>query len=339
MRTGKLSQEFLSDLLKSVPLSDPRVHLGPEVGEDAALIDIGDKYLVAKTDPITFTTKDIGWYAVQVNTNDIAVMGATAKWMLATILLPESVEEEAIRNIFQQMTKACTDLCINLVGGHTEVTGKLDRPLVIATMLGEVDKGSEILTSGAKSGDSILMTKEIAIEGSSILAHEAEEHLLASGIDGSLIGLGKNLLTSPGISVVPEAKAIASTGKVNAMHDPTEGGIIGGLRELAACSELSVHIYGDTIPKLDCTRYFCDALSLDPLGLLASGSLLACVPSNDETMIINLLANNGIIACKIGEMTDVSLGNQITYGDITTNLPYFDRDELARYFSESADIQ
>ena len=183
------------------------------------------------------------------------------------------------------------------------------------------------------------MTKEIAIEGSSILAHEAEEHLLASGIDGSLIGLGKNLLTSPGISVVPEAKAIASTGKVNAMHDPTEGGIIGGLRELAACSELSVHIYGDTIPKLDCTRYFCDALSLDPLGLLASGSLLACVPSNDEMMIINLLANNGIIACKIGEMTDVSLGNQITYGDITTNLPHFDRDELARYFSESADIQ
>ena len=338
MRTGKLSQGFLSDLLKIVPLSDPRVRLGPEVGEDAALIDIGDKYLVAKTDPITFTTKDIGWYAVQVNANDIAVMGASAKWMLATILLPESAEEEEIRNIFHQIVRACDHLSISLVGGHTEVTGKLDRPLVIATMLGEVDKGSEILTSGAKSGDSIIMTKEIAIEGCSILAHEAEEHLLSNGIDGSLIDLGKNLLMSPGISIVPEAKAIASTGKVNAMHDPTEGGIIGGLRELAACSGLGVHVYGDTISQLECTRYFCDALGLDPLGLLASGSLLACVPSNDEMTIIDLLASNDIKACKIGEMVDISLGNQITYEGITTDLPYFDRDELARYFSKTYDL-
>ena len=200
MQPGKLPLDLLSRLLDEIEVCDPRVVLGARAGEDAALIDFGDRYLVAKTDPITFATDLIGWYMVQVNANDIAVMGGTPRWLMTTLLLPDGTSESDVERIFSQVREACDALNITLIGGHTEITYDLPRPIAVGAMLGEVPKERAVLTSGARPGDSIVLTKAIAVEGTSILAREASDDLSERGV-------AQDTSTAPETSSSPRASA------------------------------------------------------------------------------------------------------------------------------------
>lgn len=332
MQPGKLPLDLLSRFLADIDVRDHRVVLGARAGEDAALIDFGDHYLVAKTDPITFATDLIGWYMVQVNANDIASMGGIPRWLMTTLLLPEGTSESDVERMFTQIREACETLNITLIGGHTEITYDLPRPIAVGAMLGEVPKDRAVLTSGARPGDSIVLTKAIAVEGTSILAREAEDVLLEHGVLQDTIDRAKNFLFSPGISVVPEATIACDTVDVHAMHDPTEGGLAGGLVEMAAAANAGLLIDLDAVPILAECREICDALGLDPLGLIASGSLLAALPPADVPNLIRALSHEGIPAHEIGKVTDASDGIRVRSGTTVRDLPTFSRDELARWF-------
>ena len=334
MQAGKLPIDVLGRLLDRIDLSDPRVVLGPRPGEDAALIDFGDRYLVAKTDPITFATDLIGWYMVNVNANDIAVMGATPKWLLATMLLPEGTTEGEVSQIFQQLSEACSDLDISLVGGHTEITYGLDRPIAVGAMLGEVSREEAVLSSGVRPGDALLLTKGIAIEGTSILAREAADGLSDAGVDEELIERAGAFLFDPGISVVHDARVARAACEVHAMHDPTEGGLSGGLYELAAASGLGLDIAYESIPALPECVAVCDALDIDPLGLIASGALLAAVSPDDAQAVVDALSAEGIRASVIGNATDEHRDVKLHTTGAARDFPRFSRDEIARFFSE-----
>ena len=335
MEAGKLPFELLSEVLGRLEVRDPRVVLGPRPGEDAALIDFGDRYLVAKSDPITFATDLIGWYVVQVNANDLAVMGATPRWLMATVLLPEGSDRAMVESIFDQLSDACREHDITLVGGHTEVTYDLPRPIVAGAMLGEVAKDRVVLTSGAKAGDSIVLTKGIAVEGTAILAREASESLAAAGVGEEVLQRAASLLFEPGISVRREAEIACEAG-ARSMHDPTEGGLATGLLEMAAASGLGLSVDAASIPVLPECRQICDALGLDPMGLIASGALLAAVPPVRAEGLIDALGDAGIEAWEIGRFTEPSEGLKLETASGTEELPRFDRDELARYFGSQA---
>jgi len=168
---GKLRAETLQAIFDKHHTKDPRVVVGPRVGEDAAVIDMGDRYLIATSDPITFATSEIGWYALQVNANDIAVRGARPRWFLATVLLPPDTTTDAtVEALFAELHAACEELEVALVGGHTEITHGLDRPIVAGTMLGEVERDKLVTTSGARVGDAVVMTKGDPFEGATIIA-------------------------------------------------------------------------------------------------------------------------------------------------------------------------
>lgn len=334
MQAGKLPLELLTRLLGKIDVKDPRVVLGPKPGEDAALIDFGDRYLVTKTDPITFATDLIGWYLVQVNSNDLAVMGATPKWLMVTLLLPEGSTTEEISEIFDQLVKACEESNITLVGGHTEVTYDLSRPIAVGSMFGEVDKDRVVLTSGARPGDAIVLTQGIAIEGTSLLAREAERDLLQAGVAPHVIDSAKKLLFSPGISVRQAASIACDTVDVHSMHDPTEGGLATGLLEMAQGANVGMLIEADSIPVLPECKTICDALGLDPLGLIGSGSLLATLPPDQAARLCEALGANGIPAREIGRVTPREQGVKMRTGGETMDLPTFARDEIARFFGK-----
>ena len=334
MQAGKLPIELLSRLLGKLQINDPRVVLGPRPGEDAALIDFGDRYLVAKTDPITFATDLIGWYMVQVNSNDLAVMGATPRWLMATLLFPEGTSAETIDSTFDQMTKACDELDISLIGGHTEITYELPRPIAVGALLGEVEKDRVVKTADAQVGDSIILTKGVSIEGTSLLAREASEALLAYGIERRTIGGAQELLFSPGISVVKDAAVACQTVDVHAMHDPTEGGLATGLLEMAIAADLGLIVEAEKVDVVPECRTFCDALGLDPMGLIASGSLLAAVAPEDSSTLVEALADEGIAAAEIGRFTPRGEGLKLRTAAGLRDLPRFARDEIARYFGE-----
>ena len=334
MDDGKLPADLLDRLLNTANTTDPRVLLGPRVGADAAVIDMGDTVLVAKSDPVTFAAERIGWYTVQVNANDIACLGATPKWFLATVLLPEGAEPELAEEIFNQITEACDGLGVALVGGHTEITHGLTRAIVSGHMLGEAKKSEVVWPGGALPGDALLLTRGIAIEGTALLAREAAGALRAGGMSDADIDAAAALLESPGISVVRAAQIACSTGGIHAMHDPTEGGLATGLAELASAASVGVELNADAIHVLPETQLVCRALKLEPLGLLASGALLMAVEPGDVTNVQALLEQEGIDSHLIGTVTEASAGLKLASSSGLSLLPTFPRDELARYMSQ-----
>ncbi|MBI4306540.1 MAG: hydrogenase expression/formation protein, partial [Chloroflexi bacterium] len=219
---GKLPAGMLARLLSKIP-RDPRVIVGPGIGEDAAVIEFRPSNLIAKTDPITFASELIGWYALQVNANDVAASGGTPRWFLATVLLPDGAAPELAERIFEQIQDAAGKLNVALIGGHTEITIGIDRPIVVGVMLGEVGPGAHVSTSGARPGDRLILTKGIAIEGTAVLARERADQLRRNGVSAEAIDRAARYLHEPGISVVRDAAIAMSAGDVHAMHDPTEG--------------------------------------------------------------------------------------------------------------------
>ena len=329
-RVGKLNANLLDELVSSIKKKDPRVIVGPKVGEDAAVIDIGDKYLLSTTDPITFTSYKIGWYTVNVNANDIATMGGTPKWLLVSILLPENKTDSAlVKEIFSDIENAADELGIDICGGHTEITKGLDRPIVSGHMLGEVDKDKLVTNSHATVGDEIILTKGIAIEGMALLAREREKEL--SGKYGKMfVERVQAFLHDPGISVVAEAHLANQAANIRAMHDPTEGGLATGLYELTRASNTGVVIYEDKIHLLDETRILCSEYKLDPLGVIASGALLIVVDPGDRDAVLSKLVQNDITCSVIGKLTDKEDGLKIIADGEERELPFFEVDEIAR---------
>ncbi len=330
---GKLPPDALARMLKQFKCADERVIVGPQVGIDAAVLDFGDKYLIVTSDPITFTTNEIGWYAVCVNCNDVAVMGGVPRWFFATLLLPENLAtEKLVRSIFRDLKKACNEANIYLCGGHTEITPAVNQPVICGTMLGEAPKDRLITSAGAQPGDAIILTKGLGIEGTAILARECNK-ILCDKISAEILDKAKNFTHKPGISVVRDAALALEAGRITSMHDPTEGGVATALREIASASNAGLRIRKDALPIHKETKTICEVLKIDPLGLISSGALLiTCIPENAEK-ILGALQSAGIQASRIGEITEASDGLILEEGGRLRPLPEFPRDELARYFS------
>jgi hydrogenase maturation factor len=329
MKIGKLPLDTLAAMLARLPGGDESVLVGPRVGEDAAAIAVGDRALIVGMDPITFATDLIGWYAVQVNANDIAVMGARPRWFLAALLLPADAPESLVPLIFDQLVRGCEELRIAPIGGHTEVTPAVGQPVIVGAMLGEVEAGQVITTGGARAGEAVILAGPAGIEGTALLAREAGDELRERGLAEEALGRAGEFLFDPGISVVEAALAAASAG-VTAMHDPTEGGVATGLLELARASGAGLEVEASRIRVLPLTAEICERLGLDPLGLIASGALLATAPGDRVDAVLGALSEVGVEGAVIGRMLPASDGLTMVREGKRRPLPEFARDEVAR---------
>jgi hydrogenase expression/formation protein HypE len=332
---GKLPNQLLGQLLARIGSRDPRVMVGPGVGQDAAVMDMGQRLLVAKSDPITFASDLIGWYAVHINANDVACMGARPAWFLATVLLPQGASRALAEGIFDQILDACRRMDVELVGGHFEITYRLDRPIVVGAMLGEVDRDRLVRGSGAQPGDDLILTKGIAIEGTAVLAREAAEALRQKGVAADVLETARGYIFRPGISVVKEALLAVEKAQVHAMHDPTEGGLATALYEMAEASDVGIRLDEAAVQVLPATQDLCRAAALDPLGLLASGALLIALDAQDSARLLATLQEAGVAAGRIGTVTPKDAAVIIEKRDGgRTALSTFARDEVARFLAQ-----
>jgi hydrogenase maturation factor len=326
---GKVPGPLLAALLARHAPLDPRVVLGPRVGEDAAVLDLGDRYLVVTTDPVTFVAEDIGWYALVVNANDIATRGAAPRWFLATCLLPASrTTEVLVEDLFAQLGAACRALEVSLVGGHTEVTAGLDRPVVVGTMLGEVARDRLVTTAGARAGDALLLTKGVPIEGTSIIARTCAGRLRDLGYDEAFLARARGYAAR--LSVLPEARLATETAPVHAMHDPTEGGLATALWELAEAAGVGLVVEAEAIPVVPEGRRLCADLGLDPLGTIASGALLAAVAPADAEAVRAAWRRAGIESAAIGRVLEPAAGVTLRRAGRPGPLPRYPQDEITR---------
>ena len=332
LQAGKLSAKQLRELLTPLQRVDPRVIIGPQLGEDATVLDFGSKYLVVTTDPVTFATDRIGWYVVHVNANDIAVMGATPRWFFTTLLLPEQGTTFAmVDSIMTEIRQTCDEFGISVSGGHTEITTGLQRPIIVGQMIGEVDKKDLIRKTSLQVGDKILLTQGLAIEGTALLAREKRE-LLQNHLSAAQIDQAEQFLFNPGISVVKAARIATSSGDIHSMHDPTEGGLVAGLHELAVASGKGLRVFADRVPIFPETHAICRCLQIDPLRLIASGALLIGASAQTVEKVVAALKREEIPVGEIAEVVPGNDGMQIESGGATLPLIPPDRDEIAKVF-------
>ncbi|MEM2111051.1 MAG: AIR synthase family protein [Candidatus Bathyarchaeia archaeon] len=300
--TGKIPSEILKKTVFSyLGAKREEVILGPSLGEDGALIRIGDKVLVFSMDPITGAVERIGWLAVNVNANDVATFGIYPSFFSSCILLPPSSTDEIVQTICKQIDMAARKLGIAVIGGHTEVTPELNRPIIVGCAIGVTEPGRYVTSNGSKPGDKLILTKGPGIEGTAILAAERYDELKKY--------LGEDILKSAEkfysrISVVEEAVLAFKQGGVTAMHDPTEGGVIGGVHELADAANLGVKIFEERISIAPETLRICRFFHIDPLQLISSGALLISAKPDCAEKIVKELIDHNISAVIIGEFLD-----------------------------------
>lgn len=318
MLPGKIPPEILQSIVFSkLGKRDPDVLLGPELGEDAAVIKIGDKVLIAATDPITGSVEDVGWLAVHANANDIATFGISPRWFLATILLPTGFSIESLEKVMNQINTAAEELGVAITGGHSEITESISQPIVIGFMMGITPIGEYVTSGGAKPGDSLIVTKTVGIEGTSILATEGSSYL-ERVFGKNLVQEGQNLRNS--ISVVKDGVTAFQTGYVHAMHDPTEGGLANGIHELCDASGVGCEINGNLIPLHDTTEQVCHHLQIDPLELISSGCMLISCDSTQTDTVIHALSKVKIDAVAIGHFHKDSRHRKIIINNETKEL-------------------
>jgi hydrogenase expression/formation protein HypE len=306
---GKVPTEVLQEIVfKNLGAKRDDVVLSPSIGEDAAIVQAGNEVLAISSDPITGAEEWLGWLAVHVSANDVATRGVQPRWFNSIILLPRTSTTELIEKICTQMDKAARQLNVAITGGHCEITPGIDHPIVTGCAIGVAEDGKYVSSSGARVGDCIILTKGTGIEGTAILASDRRTELLEV-FDKNFVNKAENFFEK--ISVVKDAITAFRIGGVSAMHDPTEGGVAGGLHELADAANVGFQVYEKEILVPEETRKICAHFEVDPLQLISSGSLLIVAEDEKTDEIISSLSRNGVQASIIGEVIEPALGRNL----------------------------
>jgi hydrogenase maturation factor len=296
---GKIPIDILKDVVfKNLGAARNEVILGPAAGVDGAILDVGTKNAIVSMDPITGAVERIGWEAININANDVATFGVEPAFFFSCLLLPENADSKIVEKISTQMHNAAKDLGIAIVGGHCESTPGLSNPIVVGCIMGLTEKGNYVTVAGATSGDKLILTKSAGIEGTAIIASDREDQL-KDFFPTTLINDAKHFFNQ--ISVVKDALTAYKAGGVHSMHDPTEGGILNGIHEMADAAGLGVRVFEEKITIEPETAKICRYFEIDPLQLISSGALLIAAHPKNANKIIERLRQERIYADVIGE--------------------------------------
>jgi len=323
---GKIPPEILlRTVFTNLGRIDKRVLVGPGIGRDSAAVKQNGTVLVFTADPITGTPSHIGQHSVEINANDIATTGARPKWYLCTILLPIGTRENSLKEIAREIHDTAKRLGISVVGGHTEATSGIDRPIISGFMIGET-RGRVLSAEDGRRGDRILLTKTAGLEGTAILARDKATLLRKKGVPDKLLKLARSYQEQ--ISVVEEALLAAKLKQVHALHDPTEGGVLNGLWEMAEASNLGIEVWADKIPVAPATQVICLTLGLDPLKLMSSGTLLLAVEESKRRTIQKALLKLRGRVTEVGRFTRRDKGRVLLKRGKRQALSAVPQDEL-----------
>ena len=298
MESGKVPNEILNKIvLGKIKNFRNDIILHPGIGEDCAAIDFEKYACVLSTDPITAATSDIGQLAVNISCNDVASSGVEPLGLMVTILCPVGTTEAELGNIMEQLCKTAAELNVEIIGGHTEVTPAVNKIVLSTTCIGKALKNEIVSSAGARPGDLVVITKSAGLEGTAIIANDFESQLLGK-LSKEDINLAKSFIKS--ISVVKEGVLAGKFGATS-MHDITEGGVLGAAWEVAEASGTGIIINKDTIPVEAVTQSICEALDLNVLRLISSGSMF--ITCQDGEGLVKNLESNNIRATIIGSIT------------------------------------
>ncbi|MDO4553056.1 MAG: AIR synthase family protein [Bacillota bacterium] len=308
MKSGKLDSRLLEEMVfKNIRYRRPDVLTRPGVGEDCAVVDYGAYECVLSTDPITGAARDIGRLAVHISCNDIAANGVEPLGILLAVMLPEGTDIEDVDEIMRQAGEVSEALGVEIIGGHTEITAAVNKPVIVSTAVGKALKGASQQARDMEPGDYILMTKKAGIEGTGIIACDCKEKLRGLLTEEELAEAEAMLEQ---VSVVREGVIAGGVGTAG-MHDITEGGILGAVWEMCEIAGTGALVWEDSIPVAPVTEKICRHFGVNWLRLISSGSMLIMAKPDKKDAIMEEIAAAGIeIAC-IGRVLPLSEGRTL----------------------------
>jgi hydrogenase expression/formation protein HypE len=328
---GKFPNRWLSHFFQHKKNRDPSIIVAPGVGDDTAAVDVGgEDILVLKSDPITFSTDDMGYYAVLINANDLATSGATPRWFMATLLFPVGWSAAQILNVLGQLEQVCDRWQITLCGGHTELTDAVTRPVICGMLTGTVAPEKLIKKTNIRSGDRVFITKTVGLEGGAIIASTHRQQLLAAGLTTREIDHLHRF--DELLSILPEARVAAQNPAVSAMHDVTEGGVATALEELCVSGGCRMQIHMEKIPIHPLVQKMARKMRLNPLGLIGSGALIICCRPGRCADLLAQMAMADLPIAEIGTVIEGKCGVDARRGGKPVDWPKFDADELTRLY-------
>ncbi len=323
MKIGKVSAARLEKtVLNKISHHRKDILVNSGVGEDSAVVDFGDEVLAISSDPITGAGQNAGYLAVHVACNDLAAAGASPIGIQVVLLLPPETTDEMISSLMTEINETACSLDVQVLGGHTEVLSEVSKAIIVITAIGRADKEKYVATGGAKAGDEILLTKGVGLEGAMILAGDYGKHLLEQGVSPQAIK--EALDYQHELSVLPEGLLAASHG-VNSLHDITEGGLYGAIKEVARAADCGFHLMPSAEIVRPAVAEICSKLDLNPLALISSGSMLITLPEAEALQ--DKLEKIGIKSFKVGRII-AEKKNLITIDDEIKDFDWDGEDEL-----------
>lgn len=305
LKAGKLDSKLLEEIVfKNIRYRRPEVLTRPGIGEDCAVLDFGEYECVLSTDPITGAISEIGRLAIHISCNDIASNGVEPLGILLAVMLPEGTTEDQIQEMMRQAGEASEELGVEIIGGHTEITPAVNKPVIVSTAVGRGKKGDSQSAEEMKPGDYILMTKLAGLEGTGIIAWDLEEELV-DVLTPEEIAEAKELLSQ--VSVVKEGVIAGKIG-TSGMHDVTEGGVLGAVWEMCNVSKTGAELWVEEIPAAPVTLKICNHYKIDYLRLISSGCMMIMASPEKKDKIMQNLAEAGIQVSCIGVIKQRSQG-------------------------------
>lgn len=321
MKPGKLDWDDLESIIKegnSISREEVKVNSG--IGEDCSVVNFGEYDCILSTDPITGAIDNIGKLAVNINCNDLASAMAEPIGILVTILAPTTSSLEDIKCVMKDIGSEARKLNLAILGGHTEVTEAVNKMVLSCTVIGKTLKDCYVTTKGAKLGDTIIVTKDLCIEGTAILCADYKKYLKGILTDDET---EEALNYNNSISVLKDAMLLRGL-PVSSMHDITEGGAMGALYEVVLASDLGFEVKYEKMPITEISEKVCKRFKIDPLRLISSGSML--ITTSFPEKIKRRLEKNGIKATAIGEI--IEKGYILCKDGISYDVEPPKRDEL-----------
>ncbi|MDI3281264.1 MAG: isochorismatase family protein [Bacillota bacterium] len=314
---GKVSDEFFRrHILPHLGASSPLLEVKPQMGVDAAVLRVGEQYLVVAEDPIFpapgLPLESFGWFTVHIGASDVAVLGVKPQFLSYSLLLPPGTPEEDVAAIVRSISAACRELDIAIVGGHTGYYPAVTVPTIGGvTVFALADR--VISPAGARPGDRLLLTKGAAVEAAGLLAAVFGEEMRQAGISEETVCEAAAQVYQ--MSVVKDALTAAAAGGVHAMHDATEGGVLRGVYEMAEAAGLGVRLDLARVPISPATAATCRYFGIDPLAAISEGTLVLAVAPESVADVLSALRRAKITAAEVGVFLPAAEGKVVVRAD------------------------
>jgi len=302
---GKIDGEtFDSVIYPNLGARRDDVAVGPRHGVDFGVLDIGEQAVVVATDPIS-VLPELGWaragrLALEIVLTDVAVSGVAPTHLAVNLTLPPSWSDEDLEAMWTGLSSHADRLGVSIVSGHTARYPGIDSSWVGgATVLGVGTHDDIVRPDGARPGDDIVVTTGPAAEITGLLATLYPEQL---GLPPETVATAQERVED--ISAVADARAAFDAGGVTAMHDATEGGVAGGLVEMAGGAGVRFDIDADAMPLAPGVAAVCEAVDVDPWTVTSAGTLLMTVRSGGAVAVAEAIRTRGTPAAVVGTVTD-----------------------------------